>query len=141
MVIQRWQTLFLLIAVVLMGVFCSTPYAVQASIDGAVPATEVFMKDTPVLLVLNLVLAALLFISIFMFKNLRMQMRVTMMSIVLLCASIVTCGIVVYVGMANASLIWTGGVVLLVIALVCAICALRLMKKDHRILSSADRLW
>ncbi len=139
MVIQRWQTLLLLIAVVLMGIFCSTPWATYAA-EGVAEATPVFIADAPVMLVVNIVIAVLLFLSIFLFKNLKRQMTVTMLSIILICASIVTCGIVLYTAYPGASLIWTGGVLLLLVALVCAIFAYRFMKKDHKLLTGYDRL-
>ena len=67
-------------------------------------------------------------------------MRVTLISIVLIAASIVTCGIMLYTNMPDAALIWTGGVLLLIVALVCAVFGLRFMRKDHNLLRSYDRL-
>ena len=139
MVIQRWQSLLLLIAVALMCVFCCTPWAMRA-VEGIEEATPVFNSEAPVLLVLNIVIAVLLFLSIFMFKNLKRQMKVTVLSIILICASIVTCGITLYTAYPGATLVWTGGVLLLLVALVCALCAYRLMEKDHRLLNSYNRL-
>lgn len=139
MVIQRWQSVLLLIAVVLMCVFCATPYAVRTAAESA-ELSQVFVADAPVYLVLNIAIAALLFISIFLFKNLRLQMKVTLISIVLIVTSIVTCGILLYTTMPDARLIWTGGVLLLIIALICALFGLRFMRKDHNLLRSYDRL-
>ena len=140
MVIQRWQNLLLLVALILMCIFCVTPYAQTAAADAAIEPSKVFVKDAPVFLVLNLVIAAFLLIAIFTFKNLRRQMAVTIISIVLVCASIVTCGFMLYTAMPDAELIWTGGVLLLVAALVCALAAYRFMRKDHNLLRSYDRL-
>ena len=138
MVIQRWQTLFLLIAVILMCIFCCTPYAINTAAESG--ATEIFAKDSLVFLLINIVIAVLLFISIFLFKNLELQIRVTLISIVLIAASIVTCGFILYGAMLDAEIIWTGGVLLLVAALVCALCARSRMKKGLRLLRSYDRL-
>ena len=140
MVIQRIQTLFLLLAVAFMAMFCLTPFATIVCAESAESWTPVFVKDAPVFMVLNLVIAVLLFLGIFMFKNLRQQMKVTLVSIVLICASIVTFGFVLFVGMPGAHIIWTGGVLLLVAALICALFAYRGMKKDHKLLTSYDRL-
>lgn len=138
MQIQRIQTLFLLIAAILVGVFCCVPFA---SIDTAEVANRaVYAKDAPVLLVCNIAVAAILLIVIFMYRNLRQQMRVTLLSIVLLCASIVTSGFIIYVGFDNAAPVLFGGVLLLVLALVFAIAAYRAMRHDHNLLRSADRL-
>lgn len=139
MVIQRWQSVLLLIAVVLMCVFCATPYANRTAVESAA-LTPVFVSDAPVFLVLNIAIAVLLFIAIFLFKNLRLQMKVTMLSIVLIVASIVTCGFILYASIPDAELIWTGGVLLLIAALICALSGLRLMRKDHNLLRSYDRL-
>lgn len=139
MVIQRWQSVLLLFAVVLMCVFCATPYATRTAVESA-ELTQVFVSDAPVYLVLNIAITALLFISIFLYKNLKFQMKVTLISIVLIAASIVTCGIMLYASMPDATLIWTGGVLLLLAALICAIFALRFMRKDHNLLRSYDRL-
>lgn len=139
MVIQRWQSVLLLIAVVLMCIFCSTPYANRTAVETAA-LTPVFVSDAPVFLVLNIAIAVLLFIAIFMFKNLRLQMKVTLITIVLIVASLVTSGIIIYASMPDAALIWTGGVLLLIAALICAVFALRFMRKDNNLLRSYDRL-
>ena len=102
--------------------------------------SPVFVKDAPVFMVLNILIAVLLFIGIFLFKNIRRQMTVTLASMVLICASIVTFGFVLYVGMPGAHIVWTGGVLLLVAALIAALFAYRGMKKDKKLLSSYDRL-
>lgn len=139
MVIQRWQNLLLLIAIILMCIFYSTPYAITHAVEGMEP-TEVFVSDAPVFLILNIVIGVLLVIGIFTFRNLKRQMTVTLISIVLICASIVTGIFMVYSGMPDAALIWTGGVGLLIVALICAMAAYRFMRKDHRLLRSYDRL-
>lgn len=140
MVIQRWQSLLLLIAVVLMCIFCSTPYARISAAEATLAPTSVFVYDAPVFLTINIVIAVVLFIAIFMYKNLRRQMTVTIISIVLMCASAVTCGFILYGTMPDAELIWTGGVLLLLVALVCALAAYRFMRKDLKLLRSYDRL-
>lgn len=138
MQIQRIQSLFLLLAVVVMCIFCLTPYAQHVADDGT--ATSVFMKDTPVLLVVNACIAVLLLLNIFMYNNLRRQMRLTLLSVVLLAGSAVACGFVVTVGMPGSRLVWTGGVLLLLVALVLVVFAYRGMRSDRRKLASYDRL-
>lgn len=141
MVIQRLQTLLLLIAVVLMAVFCLTPFATVPAADAAAAGpTSVFVKDAPVFMVLNITIALLLFLAIFMFKNLRRQMTVTLLSIVLVAASIVTGCFVLYVGMPDATPVLFGGIVLLGVVLVLALFAYRCMGRDRKLLSSYDRL-
>lgn len=139
MVIQRWQSVLLLLAVVLMCIFCSTPFATR-TLEGTVEATDVFISEAPVLLVLNILVAVLLFIAIFLFKNLRLQMRVTVISMVLIATSMAASAFVVYGGGMATNLIWVGGVLLLLAALVCALAALRFMSRDRNLLRSYDRL-
>lgn len=127
----------LLIAVAMMAVFCFTPYATLAA-DG-VP-TAVYVKDAPAFLTLNIVIAVLLFIIIFMYKDLRRQMRMTVLALLLICASIVTCGFILAVGLEDATPVLLGGVSLLVLALLFGLLAYRGMRHDKRLLASADRL-
>lgn len=134
MVIQRWQSVLLLIASVLMCLLTFTPLAKAAD------ATPIGMSHAPVLLVVNILVAVLLFIAIFLFKNLKLQMRVTLISIVLMVCLAVSSGFVLYAGSQGAEIMWTGGVLLLLVALVCAVGGLRLMRRDRNILRSYDRL-
>lgn len=138
MVIQRWQTLLLLAATVLMGFLCASPLA-QTAVESADP-TPFYVHEAPVFLILNIVIAALLFIAIFLFKNLKLQMHVTVFSLVLMAASVVTGGFILYKSMPDATIVWTGAVLLLVLAAVLAVAALRMMKKDYKLLRSVDRL-
>lgn len=140
MVIQRWQTLLLLVAVVLMGFMCVSPLAQSAVVEASEAPAQFFVHEAPVFLILNIVIAVLLFIDIFMFKNLRLQMRVAVFSLVLMAASAVTGGFILYKAMPDANIVWTGAVLLLVLAAFFAVMALRMMKKDYKLLRSVDRL-
>lgn len=64
MQIQRIQTVMLLIAAILVGMFCFMPFA-HIPMENAA-AQAVFAKDAPALLIINIVIAALLVINIFM---------------------------------------------------------------------------
>ena len=85
MVIQRWQSLLLLIAVVLTAIFCFTPFAIL----GQDESISLYPVDAPAYLVLNIATAVLLFISIFLFKNLKLQMRISAVCVALLLCSII----------------------------------------------------
>lgn len=139
MQIQRIQTVFLLIAAIFTGIFCFTPFAINEVAESA-EASHIFVKDAPAYLILNIVIAALLLIVIFMYKNLRQQMRMTILSMVLICASIVTSGFIIYGGFENATPVIFGGILLLVVALVFALLAYRYMRRDHKLLRSMDRI-
>lgn len=138
MVIQRWQTVLLLLAVIVLGIYCFTPIATMT--DAAGVTTPISTKEAPVLLTVNILIAVLLFISIFMYKDLKKQIKVTRMSIVLLCVSILTSVLVLFWGMPQAQPVYLGGVSLLPVALILAIVAQRCMVKDRDLLRSYDRL-
>lgn len=140
MVIQRWQSVLLLLAVVLMAIFCCTPIATYSVDSSAESLSAVYVKDAPVLLTVALLVAVLLFISIFMYKNLKRQMTVTLLSIVLIVATIVTGFFVIYNAYPGANFVVFGGLLLLVITLILALGAYRFMKSDWRKLRSYDRL-
>ena len=140
MVIQRWQSVLLLLAVILMGIFCFSPIATYASDADAESMSLVYVKDAPVLLTVSILVAVLLFLSIFMFKNLKRQMTLTILSIVLLMATMVTGLFVVINAYPGSDFIMFGGMLLLVVTLVLALAAYRFMRSDLRKLRSYDRL-
>lgn len=128
----------LLIAAIFVAIFCFTPFA---SIEaGEAAAQAVHVMDAPVLFIVNILIAILLILSIFMFKNLRLQMKMTILSMVLICVSIVASFFYIYAGFEGAEPILFGGVLLLIIAAVFALLALRGMRHDHKLLRSVDRL-
>lgn len=140
MVIQRWQSVLLLIASVCMAIFCFTPFASvndPASVDSVSMVTPC---DFIVFLVLNITIALLLFIAIFMFKNLRRQLTVTLLSIMLIAVSAVTGVFIVYGRLDGGRINLWGGVLLLILALVAALWAYRRIGGDRKLLSSMDRI-
>jgi len=128
----------LLIAAIMVGIFCLTPFANIA--DNNAEVVALYAADAPVLLIVNILIAVLLLISIFMYNDLRRQMKMTILSTVLICASIVASFFYIYAGFDGASPVLLGGVILLVFAAVFALLALRGMRHDHKLLRSADRL-
>ena len=138
MVIQRWQTVFLFIATVLVALFTFMPFA-SATVDSQI----LHPKDFPVYLILNLLIAVLLFLAIFMYRNLKLQKKVTLLSMLLMCCSAVCGGFLLYGPNApkgEVELVWAGGILLLLGALVFAILAYRGIGKGQRTLSSYDRI-
>jgi len=127
----------LLIAAIVMAIFCFSPFA---TVEAAGVTRAVMVKDAPAFLVLNIVVGVLLFLIIFMYRDLRRQMRMTLLAMTLLCASIVTGGFIMYAGFDGATPVLLGGVSLLVLALLFALLAYRGMSRDHKLLTSADRL-
>lgn len=73
MVIQRLQSLYLLLAIIAMTLVFYLPFGLI--LDATDPATtvELVTLDYPILLVLNSLITLLLLIDIFLFKNLRLS--------------------------------------------------------------------
>lgn len=140
MVIQRIQTLLLLIAAILVAIFCMTPVATEAAAGAETVAVKHFIIEAPVLLIVNVLIAVLLILTIFMYKNLRQQMKVTLMCMLLIAASIASSIFVLYNQWPGAEFFWFGGILLLCAALIFALAAYRSMRKDHKLLRSMDRL-
>lgn len=123
-----------------MVLFTFLPFA-SVAVDAQI--AQLRPKDYPVYLVLNLLVAALLLIAIFKYRNLKQQKKVTLLSILLICCSAVTGGFLLFGPQAPqgaVELIWAGGIILLVAALICALAAYRGISKDQRTLSSYDRI-
>lgn len=139
MVLQRWQSVFLLIGAVLMVLFCIFPFA---SVTVGEQTVMIAANDYPVYLVLNVLIALLLLIAIFLYRNLKRQRLVTVVSMVLIIASAVTGGLVLYGPAAPEGVvrIATGSAVLLAAALFMAIAARRGISRDQKTLSSYDRI-
>ncbi|MBQ9076357.1 MAG: DUF4293 family protein [Muribaculaceae bacterium] len=135
MVIQRWQSVFLFLASVMMGIFSFIPFASQGIGEESVQFHPV---DAPVYCTLNLLVAMLLLLAIFMFKNIRRQKTVTLVSVLLMVASAVAGGAIAYNG--KLSIDWTGGALLLACSVVLALAAYRRMVADERLLKSYDRI-
>lgn len=138
MQIQRIQTLYLLLAAIFTGLFCFLPYAVVSITE--VESAKVLVSETPVLLIFNLTITILLLITIFMYRNLRQQIKMALLNIWLIVGSVITTLLYIYVGADNAVPAFDGGVILLVLAFGFAFGAYRRMKHDQKLLSSADRL-
>lgn len=133
MVIQRWQSVFLLLASIMMGIFCVLPLATQGNVD-------FYPYQQPVYLILNALVAVLSFIAIFLFKNLARQKMVVKVNAFLIVASAIVGAIMIYVGMPNLEILWTAGPLLLICSLLMTIAALRRINQDDKLLKAADRI-
>lgn len=139
MQIQRIQTLYLLIAAILTGMFCFLPYATVSVSDEGI--RQMLVTETPVLFILNATITVLLLITIFMYRNLKQQIKLALIDALLILGSVATTLLYIYVGHADAIPAFNGGAILLALAFAFTIAARRAMKRDKAKLSSADRLW
>lgn len=136
--IQRKQSIFLLLAAILVFVIPFMPLATVAA-EGAMDAVELTMCGAPVLLAVDILVGLLALICIFCFRNLCLQRRLanltTVLTLVLLGSFILT----VYTLnlLPNANHIVT---VILILALNLSNLAAIYIKKDQRLLDSVNRL-
>lgn len=134
MVIQRWQSVLLLISAIFVALAGILPYAVTAN------GVDVCAVQTPVLLCVDILVALLLLIDIFLYRNLRYQMRVTRLALGLIVVLEAAIAAYTCAGLEGATISIIGGIVMPVLALISTFVALRLMHRDYRLLRSADRL-
>lgn len=134
MVIQRWQSVLLLISAIFVALAGILPYAVTAN------GVDVCAVQTPVLLCVDILVALLLLIDIFLYRNLRYQMKVTHLALGLIVVLEAAIAAYTCAGLEGATISIIGGIVMPVLALISSFVALRLMHRDYRLLRSADRL-
>lgn len=155
MVIQRWQTVFLVIAFGCMLAFtlcslgqwqlpdftydfhtwCISPEG--KSTDGAVPPTI----WTIYLACVSGLSALLPLIDIFMYRNLPQQKRVCAVSLLLTVATAFTAALLGYTAFEGAVVSWSSLAFAPFIAMAALILAWRGIGADHMKLRNADRLW
>lgn len=140
MVIQRWQSVLLFISSICMAIFCFTPFALLGDTMSAESISYATPRDFTVYFLLNLTIALLLFVNIFLYKNLRLQRMVTLIAILLIVVSAITGLLLAYVQQDAGSILLFGGGLLLIAAFITAIMARRCMTKDLKLLSSMDRI-
>lgn len=89
MVIQRKQSLFLLIAAILMGIYAFMPLLINS--NGNVILGGISYEGMGcVIFIMNCLVALLSFITIFKFKSMRFQKRLCVVNILLIVASLAT---------------------------------------------------
>jgi hypothetical protein len=144
--IQRIQSIFLLLAAGgALGVFglpfASTPKAVNSSSIFADSLYNVF--DNPALIALFGIGGALALVSIFLYKNRKLQMRLTIFSFIAVLIGTVL-GVVFFMTssseMGEAAVNDEFGLYLPAVALVFALLAYRFINKDEKLVRSMDRL-
>lgn len=122
-----------------MAVMCfAVPVAHNQIAEGAI--TTVHIYDMLPVMITDLLTAVLLLISIFLFKNLKFQIKVTRISIMLIVLSAIVEFVVLYFQVEDMEIVWIGSAIMLGCALICAFLALRGMISDQKLLSSYDRL-
>lgn len=154
MVIQRWQSLLLLVAAAVMCCFsfCSlgqvqtTDYTFNFTSLGfyqeGIPTDGVAnsVSHTWYFFVFSLTTALLLLIDIFLFKNLPLQKKVCLVGVLFIVVSAAAGIGLAYTFADGAPVGWSAVAACPLIALVAAIMAWTCMQRDHNKLKAVDRI-
>lgn len=135
MVLQRWQTVYLLISVIAMALAAAFPAVEPLRV--AQPVVE-FGGAVLVARVLAAAIAVFLLVTITKFKNLKMQQMLCSVGVLLMLAEIA----VVAGGYFMAVVVprFTMTAPLPVLALACTLMAKSRIQKDYKIIHDCDRL-
>lgn len=155
MVIQRWQSVFLLIVAVMMGIFTFmslgqvqlTDYSLNfttigfsiegTSTDGAQTG---YYAYTWTFFIVSLLSTIIPFLNIFLFKNLNLQKRLCILEIFFL-LGVVACGCAYgYYYFTDAVVSWSSLICAPLIAFVADVMAYNRIAHDQRLLNSSRRL-
>lgn len=137
MVIQRWQTVYLLIAAICMGL--ASFLSLGTGLAGNNEIVNYSAFNFLPLFIINILVTALLFIDIFLYKNLHHQKKVALVNILLEIVSIVITAILAsFPSGPIEAMSWTA--TLPVVALILTILARSRMSADERLLKSYDRI-
>ncbi len=148
MVIQRIQSVYLLIAIILMAVFAFFPALTfqlggRDFVYGALEAGKVGVTHIdPLMLMLIILIVFLAIVDIFLFKNLQRQMTVCFVDIIIGLAMLVAIGVQACVigSRDGVSMIWQWYLILPVLSVIFLMLAHKAMSNDKKKLRDADRL-
>ena len=148
MVIQRIQSVYLLIAVILMVVFAFVPaltfeLADKTVLYGALETGRAGnLHINPLLITLIILISLLAFIDIFLYKHLQRQMTVCFVDIIIGLAMLVAIGIQAFVvgNREGWTVSWQWYVLLPVLSIIFLMMAHKAMSRDKKKLLDADRL-
>lgn len=152
MVIQRWQSLLLLIAVIMMVLFSFCPLGQIQGADASfnISASGIYaegngtqlQQGTIYVAIVAWLTALLSLIAIFLFKNTRLQRSVALLCILLTLAAYGSEWIAAtsFEVPESKGISWEAMAFTPVIAIVALICAIRCIRSDEKKLASYDRL-
>lgn len=154
MVIQRWQSVLLLIAVVLMGCFSFLSLGQVQTADisfnftalgfspegDATGAPRPEFVSTWYLFAVSALSAALSLIAIFTFRNLRLQKRLCLLTVLMLVCVIMTAAILGYSSFDGGEISWSSWICAPFISLIAVIMAWQRISADQRKIRESERL-
>lgn len=150
MVIQRWQSVLLFIASMVMFVFSFLPigqiklpdHTLIFSVTGFRidnPSSDYFMH-TWTFLIVSLMCAILPLINLFLFRNLQLQKKLCAIEMIFIVTAVSLGCYYGYHSFENGTLDWSYPIVAPVVALISTIIAYIRINSDQRLLRSVDRI-
>lgn len=155
MIIQRWQSVMLLITVALMTCFSflslgqvQTPdytynfTCLGFSIEGEPTGNSLHGMQiyTWFLFIIAVMSALIPFIDIFLYKNLPLQKRMCLIEILFILSAICIAGWEGYRGIPGYECQWSSLALAPFLSLILMVMSWGLINRDHRLLKSADRI-
>lgn len=154
MIIQRWQSVLLLIAAAVMACFTFLSLGQVTTTDYTFNFTSLgFFSEgvttgngeeinipTWYFFMLSLTTTVILVIDIFLFKNLVLQKKICLVGILFIVASGAVGGCLGYSCIQDGYMGWSSVALCPFIAIIAAILAYNRMTSDQRLLKAADRL-
>lgn len=144
--LQRIQTIFLLIAVLAFGSLFYLPFASTETAYENFLADKIYnLMDSPLLIIIVAVGILVSLITIFLYNNRPMQVRLTWISIIIgILIPLVAAAQFYYgteeIGIQNIELSVRTGIFIPVVIIIALALALRNIKKDEDLVKSMDRL-
>ncbi len=143
--IQRVQSIFLLLVVIISGILILVPVYELHDVDqasGSLTVKSFNIADNSLLMILNVAVGVLAFITIFMYKWRNVQARLCTIGLLLTCLLI---GLLFFVADTmssnmNQRIEYQYGSYLPLFELIFLFLASRFVKKDEELVRSADRL-
>jgi O-antigen/teichoic acid export membrane protein len=137
--LQRIQSLYLLVATILQSLLFVLPFATaEKATEGPFLDGDLDLYDNVILLSVLIVAATFSFICIFLFKNRKLQMNISLGVIVL---SIILSGLAAYFAFGSGIAASIGiGLFIPIIAIVFNFLAYRGIKSDDDLVKSSNRL-
>lgn len=131
MVIQRWQTLLLILAIVCTAISLATPI-------GYVGEAAICATSNLTCFIIGVATAILLLVDMFLFRNLGLQIKVAKIAILL--QAVITVSTIVMGYFEDGFSMSSYNAPLMLVSIVCTWFAICLMKKDRKLLADANRL-
>ncbi|MCH5214594.1 MAG: DUF4293 domain-containing protein [Muribaculaceae bacterium] len=155
MVLQRWQTVLLLITVALMACFTFLSLGQVQTLDysynfttigfsiegepsaGSASGMQIY---TWFLFIVSLMATIIPFINIFMYRNLPLQKTLCLVEVLFLVSTICIAGWEGYRGIPGYECQWSSLAMAPFLALILMIMSWGLINRDHKLIRSADRI-